>query len=333
MRPPTVPLRTIPHVVFALFIVAQLVSASAHAQLFPIPGKPIRIVVPFPPGGLSDVHARQLANRLGPALGVPVIVENRPGASTIIGAQAVARAVPDGHTLLYAGALTVASNPHLFSRLPYDPFRDFSPISFVSDNAAALAVSTRLPVTSVAELVAYAKKRPGQLNFGSWSLGSAGHLSGEVLNEAAGIELVHIPYKGSSEMIQALLAGDVQVAFDNLASLRPLEQTGKVRLIAITGDKRSPAAPALPTMREAGAPGTYAPGSYYLLGPAKMSPATVMRLNAELVKILKLPEVQEMYSSAGMEVIASSSEDAVSAMRRQSDQLGRIIRKLGLKLD
>ena len=150
MRPPTVPLRTIPHVVFALFIVAQLVSASAHAQLFPIPGKPIRIVVPFPPGGLSDVHARQLANRLGPALGVPVIVENRPGASTIIGAQAVARAVPDGHTLLYAGALTVASNPHLFSRLPYDPFRDFSPISFVSDNAAALAVSTRLPVTSVA---------------------------------------------------------------------------------------------------------------------------------------------------------------------------------------
>ena len=312
---------------------ACLQISSALAQGFPIPGKPIRIVVPFPPGGTSDIHARHVASKLGPALGTSVIVENKPGASTIIGAMAVVKAEPDGHTLLYTLTLTVAANPHLFSKLPYDLVRDFTPITYASNTPTVLAVSIGLRVNNVRELIEHARKNPGKLNFGSWSPGGNGHLNGELLKEFAGIDIVHIPYKGSAELLQALASGDVQMAFDGLITARTLEKAGKVKIVAIVADKRTLAAPDVPTMAEAGMPGTFATGGYYFFGPANLPRAIVTRLNAELVKVLRLPDIGKMYLSTGSEVIASTPEEQIGILRVQSERLGSVIRKLGIKLD
>lgn len=317
----------------AFAALACLQISSALAQGFPIAGKPIRIVVPFPPGGTSDIHARHVASKLGPALGTSVIVENKPGASTIIGAMAVVKAEPDGHTLLYTASLTVAANPHLFSKLPYDPARDFTPITYASNTPTVLAVSTGLRVNNVRELIEYARKNPGKLNFGSWSPGGTGQLNGEVLKELAGIDIVHVPYKGSAELMQALAAGDVQMAFDGLITARTLEKAGKVRIIAIVADKRTLVAPDVPTMAEAGVPGAYATGGFYFFGPANLPRAIVTRLNAELVKVLRLPDINEMYVSTGSEVVASTPEEQIGILRVQSERQGSIIRKLGIKLD
>lgn len=317
----------------AFAALACLQISSALAQGFPIAGKPIRIIVPFPPGGTSDIHARHVASKLGPALGTSVIVENKPGASTIIGAMAVVKAEPDGYTLLYTLSLTVAANPHLFSKLPYDPARDFTPITYASNTPTVLAVSTGLRVNNVRELIEYARKNPGKLNFGSWSPGGAGQLNGEVLKELAGIDIAHVPYKGSAELMQALAAGDVQMAFDGLITARTLEKAGKVRIIAIVADRRTLVAPDVPTMAEAGVPGTYATGGYYFFGPANLPRAIVTRLNAELVKVLRLPDINEMYVSTGSEVVASTPEEQIGILRVQSERQGSIIRKLGIKLD
>jgi tripartite-type tricarboxylate transporter receptor subunit TctC len=303
------------------------------AQGFPIPGKPIRIVVPFPPGGTSDIQARHVASKLGPPLGASVIVENKPGASTIIGAMAVVKAEPDGHTLLYTLTLTVASNPYLFPKLPYDPIRDFTPITYACNGPTVLAVSTSLPVNNVGELIEHARKNPGKLNFGSWSPGGTGQLNGELLKEFAGIDIVHVPYKGSADLVQALASGQVQMAFDGLFTAKTLERAGKVRIVAIADDKRALAAPEVPTMTEAGAPGTYISGGYHFFGPTNLPRAIVARLNAELVGVLRMQEIKDMYTSMGMEVVASTPEEQVAILRTQSERQGSIIRKLGIKLD
>jgi tripartite-type tricarboxylate transporter receptor subunit TctC len=312
---------------------ACLQMSSALAQGFPIAGKPIRIVVPFPPGGTSDIHARHVASKLAPALGTSVIVENRPGASTIIGAMAVVKAEPDGHTLLYTLTLTVAANPYLFSKLPYDPIRDFTPITYACNGTTVLAVSTSLPVNNVRELIEYARKNPGKLNFGSWSPGGSGQLNGELLKEFAGIDIVHVPYKGSADLVQALASGQAQMAFDGLFTARTLEKAGKVKIVAIADDKRALAAPEVPTMAEAGLPGAYVSGGYHFFGPANLPRPIVARLNEELVKVLRMPDVNEMYTSTGMEVVASTPEEQAGILRTQSERLGSIIRKLGIKLD
>lgn len=310
-----------------------LQAAESLAQAFPIPGKPVRIVVPFPPGGTSDIHARHVAAKLGPALGASIIVENKPGASTIIGAMDVVRAPADGHTLLYTLTLTVASNPHLFSKLPYDPVRDFTPITFACRGATVLAISTSVPANNVAELIEYAKKNPGKLNFGSWSPGGGGHLNGELLKELAGINMVHVPYKGSADLVQGLASGSVQLAFDGLITAQGLAKVGKVRILAVADDTRFAAIPEVPTMAEAGLPGQYASGGYHFLAPAKLPRTIQERLNTELVKILRIPEVNDMFVSTGMEVAATSPEDQASILQSQSGLLGRIIRKLGIRLD
>lgn len=305
----------------------------AVAQGFPIAGKPVRIVVPFPPGGTSDIHARHVASKLGPALGASVIVDNKPGASTILGTMAVVKAEPDGHTLLYTLSLTVAANPYLFSKLPYDPVRDLTPITYACNGTTVLAVSTSLPVNNVRELVEHARKNPGKLNFGSWSPGGSGQLNGEVLKELAGIDIVHVPYKGSAELVQALASGQVQMAFDGLVTARTLEKAGKVRIVAIADDKRASAAPEVPTMAEAGVPGAYVSGGYHFFGPANLPSTIVARLNAELVKVLRMQDINETYTITGMEVVASTPEEQARILRSQSERQGSIIRRLGIKVD
>ena len=312
---------------------ACLQISSALAQGFPIAGKPVRIVVPFPPGGTSDIHARHVASKLGPALGASVIVENKPGASTILGTMAVVKAEPDGHTLLYTLTLTVAANPHLFAKLPYDPVRDLTPITYACNGTTVLAVSTSLPVNNVRELVEHARKNPGKLNFGSWSLGGSGHLNGELLKELAGIDIVHVPYKGSADLVQALASGHVQMAFDGLVTARTLEKAGKVKIVAIADEKRALTAPELPTMTEAGVPGAYVSGGFHFLGPANLPRTIVARLNEELVKVLRTQDINEMYRSTGMEIVASTPDEQIGILRTQSERLGSIIRKLGIKLD
>lgn len=316
--------------VAALF---SLIALPLFAQTFPQPGKPIRIVVPFAPGGTSDIHARHIAAKLGPALGTSVIVENKPGASTILGAMEVVRAAPDGHTLLYTLTLTVASNPHLFAKLPYDPVRDLTPITFACRGPTVLAVSATVPAASVRELVDYAKKNPGKLNFGSWSPGGGGHLNGEVLKEIAGIDIVHVPYKGSADLVQGLASGQVQFAFDGLITAAGLEKTGKVRVIAVADERRLAAIPDVPTMAEAGFPGEYASGGYHFFGPAKLPRPIQERLNADLVRVLRTAEMTELYVTTGMEIAATSPEEQLAILQTQSQALGRIIRKLGIRLD
>lgn len=320
-------------IALVLAVAGWLQAAELFAQAFPISGKPIRIVVPFPPGGTSDIHARHVAAKLGPALGASIVVENKPGASTIIGAMDVVRAPADGHTLLYTLTLTVASNPHLFSKLPYDPVRDFTPITFACRGATVLAVSTSVPVSNVAELIEYAKSNPGKLNFGSWSPGGGGHLNGELLKELAGISIVHVPYKGSADLVQGLASGSVQLAFDGLITAQGLAKVGKVRILAVADERRFAAIPEVPTMAEAGLPGQYASGGYHFFAPAKLPRAIQERLNAELVKILRMPEVNDMFVNTGMEVAATSPEEQASILQSQSEVLGRIIRKLGIRLD
>ena len=299
--------------VFACFLFREVM-----AQTFPAPGKPIRIVVPFAPGGTSDIHARHVAQKLGPALGASIVIDNRPGASTILGAMAVVKADPDGHTILYTLTLTVASNPHLFSKLPYDPVKDLTPITVASYGTTVLAVSTTLPVNNVKELVAFAKKNPGKVNFGSWSPGGGGHLNGEVLKEFAGIDIVHVPYKGSADLVQALAGGQVQMAFDGLITARQLEKAGKVKILGNADERRALAAPDIPTMAEAGFPAAWASGGFHFFGPANMPRPVVQRLNAELVKILRLPDVTELYTTTGQEVAPSTPEEQAAILMKGS---------------
>jgi len=317
----------------ALAACACLQLSSAMAQGFPNPGKPIRIVVPFPPGGTSDIHARQVASKLGPGSGR--IRDRREQARRLDhhrrdgGGQG---RTGRSHFALHAFA-DCCVNPHLFSKLPYDPIRDFTPITYACNGPTVLAVSTSLPANNVRELIEHARKNPGKLNFGSWSPGGTGQLNGELLKEFAGIDIVHVPYKGSADLVQALASGQVQMAFDGLFTARTLEKAGKVKIVAIADDKRAVAAPGVPTMAEAGAPGAYVSGGYHFFGPANLPRAIVARLNAELVKVLRMQDVDEMYTSTGMEVVASTPEEQVVILRTQSERQGSIIRKLGIKLD
>jgi tripartite-type tricarboxylate transporter receptor subunit TctC len=308
-------------------------ASDAAGQEFPVAGKPVRIVVPFPPGGTSDFHARYVASKLTHALGVAVGVDNKPGASTIHGALEVAKAAPDGHTVLYMLSLSVAGSPHLHSKLPYDVQRDFTPLTYASRGATVLAVSASLPVKNVLELVEHAKRHPGKLVYGSWSAGGTGHLNGELLKSLAGIDMAHVAFKGSADLVQALASGQVHLAFDGLLTAASLAKAGKARILAVADEARFAAIPEVPTMAEAGLPGHYAWGGYHFLGPAKLPRQVVERWNAELTKVLRMPETRDLYLRTGMEIVASTPEEQARILRAQSERLGTIIRKLGMTLD
>ena len=313
---------------------AWLFCAAAGAQGFPAAGKTIRIVVPTPPGGTTDLQARFIGARLGDALGLPVVIDNRPGASTIIGAQEVARAAGDGYTLLYTFSVTHTQAPHLFANIPYDAFRDFTPITQVARSSNILVVHESVPAKSVRELVDYAKANPGKLNFGSFSPGSSSHLQGELLMIEAKIDLVHVPYKGSGDAIKDLLSGRVQLMFDGPATAIANARTGRVRLLAISGPNRLASAPEVPTMGEQGYPAVGAVVGYLgVFGPANLPAATLQRLNAELVKIVRSPEVSEFLIQGGTEPTGTSPQEFAAIVRELHSAWGRVIRQIGLKLD
>lgn len=309
-----------------------LLACTAHAQAFPQPGRPVRIVVPFAAGGQTDIQARALAQRMSESMGGhPVIVENRPGASTVIGAREVQRAAPDGHTLLYTIAIHVQL-PHLQKVPPFDPFKDFTPVTVGAKSGTVLTAHASMPFNTVAELVAYARANPGKLNFASFGAGTTSHLNGERFKRAAGIDLVHLPYKGSGDAMKDHLAGLAQLFFDGPTTAIANAKTGKVKMLATATSARLAALPDLPTMRETGFD-VGVDGVLWFWGPAGM-PATVLdAVYGHIARAVATPSIRELFAQGGSEATAPPPAEMARFARDLYERWGAVIREAGVQLD
>ena len=307
-------------------------SSSAFAQA-DWPSRPIKFIVPWPPGGAADLIGRLIAERLSPALGQPVVVDNRAGAGGIVGTEAAARSAPDGYTMLFGSTGPNAINVSLYSKLPYDPVRDFTPVTQLTALPLVLIVSPSLPVNSVAELIALGKAKPGSLTVASVGAGTAQHLAGEIFRAQAGLEWVHVPYKGSAPAFTDLLGGQVNLLFDNIPASQPHIKAGKVKALAVTSATRSSALPDVPTVAEAGLPGYEAVAWQNVLVPAGTPRPIVDRLNAEIVKILRTPEMTERLVGLGAIVVGSAVDQAGAHVKSEVDKWGRAVKAAGVKLD
>src|ERR1019366_3625726 len=310
---------------------ALLAAPLARAQ-GAFPSRPIRIIVPASPGGAADILSRTIAQKLADAWGQPVLVDNRTGAAGIIGAEAAAKAPNDGYTIMMGFAGVIAVNPSLYKTLPYDSVKDYAPVALVALSPLMLVVHPAVPAYSVNELIALAKAKPGQLNFASTGSGSTQHLSAELFKTMTGIDMTHIPYKGSSLAYPDLLAGNVSLMFENMLSMLPNAKSGKVRALAVTGTKRSAAMPELPTVAES-VPGFSAVGWYGVLAPAGTDAAIVNKLSAEINRILKLPEVSERLSSLGAEPSGSTPEEFAAHIRTEIAKWGKVVRDSGARIE
>ena len=303
--------------------VAHAQSAAAGTKPYPV--KTIRFVIPFSAGGFSDILGRIVGQKLSESVGQPVIMDNRAGASGNIGAELVARAPPDGYTLLI-NSINYVINPGLIHP-PFDPIRDFAAVSLIAAGPPlVLAVHPSMPVRSVKELVALAKARPGELNFANSGIGTSPHLAGELLRHTTGINIVQVPYKGAVQSIYAVISGEVAVTFPNLTVALPHMKTGKLRVLAVTSIKRAPAAPELPTMDESGLRGFEVTGFLGLLAPAGTPPAIVSLLNSEIVKMRKQPDFVERFESHGMEPVASAPEPFTRYMEHEIAKWDKVIK-------
>jgi tripartite-type tricarboxylate transporter receptor subunit TctC len=318
---------------FLLGAVLALVFAgdAAHAQAYP--SKPIRWIVTYPPGGPTDFVARAIGARLTAAWGQQVIIDNRPGAGGVIGTELAAKAVPDGYTLLFGTSAGLTINPALLGKLPYDPVKDFAPVSLLVINPQLLVVHTGVPVNSVKELIAYAKARPGQLNYASVGQGSPNHLGMELLKALAGIDVVHVPYKGTGPAVTDLLGGQVQLMFNSMPVVLPLVKSGKLKGLAVGSPQRSPAAPDVPTVAEAGVPGFENVTWYGMFAPAKTPVDVVAKLNAEVVRILADAELAQRMASQGAEPRSTTPAELAAYMRVEFARWKKVITAAGIKVD
>jgi tripartite-type tricarboxylate transporter receptor subunit TctC len=295
------------------------------------PAKPIRFIAPFPPGGATDTLCRMLAQKLGDAFGQPVTVDNRPGASGNIGHELAMKTAPDGYTLLLTNSSTLTTNPHLFKRLPFDPMADFAPVSLVATAGQVLVVHPSVPVSNVGELVTLAKARPGQLNFGSGGKGIQSHISGEMFKSMTGVNIVHIPYKGTVQAVADLVAGQVQLVFADMVPAMPHIKSGRLKPLAVTIEERSPALPEGPTMIEAGVPGYNATIWWAVALPRGPQAELIQRLNAELGRIIALPDMQERYASLGMTPAHSTPQQVTDLIRSDTQKFGPILKAAGVE--
>jgi tripartite-type tricarboxylate transporter receptor subunit TctC len=311
------------------FVLLLLLATSALADWSPT--RPVKLVVPFAPGGQPDVVARSLAEPLSRALGQPVIVENRPGAGGNIAAEAVARSAPDGLTLLFGTNGPLVVSPALYKDLPYDPLRDLAPVTLVGTSPNLIAVNPSLGVATLAELVAKAKAAPGKLNFASVGKGSISQLSMEMLNGAAGIKTVHIPYNGGAPAVTALIAGDVQLLSLNPTALIPQVEAGKLRVLAQTTARRSPLIAAVPTVAESGYPGFDAGVWMAVMAPARTPPEALQRLHAELARIIRSPEMKaSLWDRQWIDPVGSTPAELAELLRREREQWARAVRAAGI---
>jgi tripartite-type tricarboxylate transporter receptor subunit TctC len=303
---------------------------AAHAAY---PEKPIRFVVPSAAGGSVDVLMRILTQQLSTQMGVAFVVENKPGASFVLGTMDIVRAAADGYTLGYGNIVSLAVNQTLLPKLPYGVEKDLTLISNCVQVFNMLAVNNDLPVRNVAELIAYAKKNPGKLTNGSSGNGTTGHLGGELFKAMAGVEIVHVPYKGSPQAINDLMSGNIQVMFDNVPSIGPHVKAGRVRGLGVSAPKRAASFPEVPTIAEAGVPGYETNSWGGVIGPAKLPREIVMRLNKEIRAALAAPPVVERYRQLDTEADAGTPEEFLELVRRETPKWGEVIRRSGAKVD
>lgn len=314
----------------ALVIAASLLAAPAAAQQ-DYPNRPIRLIVPYPPGGPTDLIGRVVSELLAKRLGQQVIVDNRGGAATVIGAEIAARAPADGYTLLLATVTTLAVTPALQKKLPYHPERDFTPISMLAAQPYLLAVSPSLPALSVKQLVAYAKANPGKLSFASAGIGAGAHLAGEMLKHMAAIDVVHIPYKGTGPAITDLISGQVAFMFGGISAVYPHAQAGKLRVLAVSTARRSPALPDIPTVAEGGIPG-YGTNTWNSLVAPRGTPRHIVeRLNAETVAVLNQPEVRERLRAQGIDPDPGTPAQLAAHIKSELARFDKLIKAIGLQ--
>jgi len=308
-----------------------LFAAVASAQSYP--SKPIRFVVPYPPGGPLDTVARLLGQKVSESVKQPVVVDNKPGAGGNIGADTVAKSPPDGYTILMGAVATHAINPTLYASIPYDPIKDFQPVTQLASTPNVLIVNNSVPATNVREFIAYAKANPGKLNFGSGSTGSAGHLAGELFKAMAGVDMIHVPYKGAAPAMQDLIGGQVQLMFDNFASANTQVKAGKVKALAVTTATRSTLAPALPTIGESRLPGFDINTWFGIFVPAGTPRDVVDRLHAEFTRALAMPDIRERLVNLGAEPVGNRPEEFAAYIKSEGEKYARVIRASGAKAD
>ena len=311
-----------------LGVVVALFSALAQAQ--PYPSRPVHLVVPFPASGATDILARVIAERLSASLGQPVPVENRPGAGGALGSAQVAKAAPDGYTLLMATTSTHSIGPAL-QKLPYDPEKDFAPVCLIANAAGVLVVSPALGINSVPELIALAKRRPGELNFSSSGTGTIVHLSGELFASMAGLKMQHVPYKGTALAAADIKSGQIAMMIDNIVSAIPFMKAGLEKGLAVTGLQRSEVLPELPTLAESGVPGYESVAYFAVFAPAGTPEAIVKRLNADLVKIVHAPQVKAKLLELGADPVGSTPEALGAKQRSEYAKWLKVIQGAGIK--
>ncbi len=307
-------------------------AALPHAGAQSYPDKPVRMVVPFAAGGTSDILARFVAPPLTAALGQTVIVDNRPGAGSNLGSEIVAKAPPDGYTLIMATP-ALASNQALYGKLNYDPVNGFAPVTLVAEIPIALVVHPSMPTKTVKELIALAKANPGKLNFGSSGNGGIGHLVGEMFKSATGINMVHVPYKGNGPALIDLMSGVLNLTFTDIAGGMPYIKAGKMRPLAIASAKRSSQLPAVPAMIEAGVPGFVATTWFAVFATGGTPQPIVNRLNSEIVKSLQQPEMREKLTGLGCEVVGNKPEELAAFLRAETTKWAKVIKESGAKVD
>ena len=314
----------------ALLIVLAALSFSARAAY---PEKPIRFIIPSAPGGSPDVLMRILLAQMSQQMKVAFVVENKPGASFVLGTMDIVRAPADGYTLGYGNIVSLAINRSLLPALPYDPEKDLTLISNVTHVFNMLAVNNDLPVKSVRELIDYAKKNPGKLTNGSSGNGTTGHLGGELFKSMTDVQIVHVPYKGSAQAINDLMAGQIQVMFDNVPSIGPHVKAGRVRGLGVSAPKRAASFPNIPTVAEAGVPGYETNSWGGVIGPARLPREVVLKLNREIKAALAVPAVAQRYRQLDSEIDGSTPEEFLTLVRRETPKWGEVVRRSGAKID
>lgn len=312
-------------------VAALLLAAPAHAQTWPT--RPVRYIVPFPPGGTTDILARLVGQKLSESFGQQFVVENRPGAGGNIGADLVAKATPDGYTILMGTPGTQAINQYVYKVMPYDTAKDFAPVSMVALVANVIAVYPGVPAKNLGELIALAKAKPGTINFGTPGNGTTGHLSTELLKTMAGINLTHVPYKGSAFVLQDIMAGRVEMMLDNLPSALPHIQSGAIRALAVTTEKRWFATPDVPTVAESGVPGYEAASWFCVVAPAKTPRDIVTKLSGEIDRLLKTPELRQKFNDVGAEPVGGTPEQLAATIATEMVKWKRVVEVSGARIE
>jgi tripartite-type tricarboxylate transporter receptor subunit TctC len=310
-----------------------LAAAPLPAQT-DYPSKPVRIIVPFGPGGAADTLPRLLAQHLSPMWGQPVVVENRTGAAGNIGMEQGAKAAPDGYTLTSAPVGNLAINPHLYSKLSFDVLKDFAPVVLVASVQNVLVVNPGVPANNLKELIAYAKSRPGKLTYGSGGVGTQAHIGGEIFEAMTDVHMVHVAYRGVGDSVRDLLGGQVDMIFAQIPAVKPHIDSGKLRALGVASPKRSAALPNVPTIDEAGGlTGFQAVSWYALVGPAGMPPAVTAKIQSDVAKVIQLPEVRERLQGLGAEPVGSTPAELSAAIKADYDRYGAVIKRLGIRAD